>query len=79
MPKQNPYLIKENYKKVEEVREIKNEYPNFEEFMKTYEYDANLNYDDLSGGGIGEVKGYGPCNTCGNPNITFKLAMVLHC
>jgi|SRR5215211_6389910 len=25
MPKQNPYLIKENYKKIEEVREIENE------------------------------------------------------
>jgi len=24
MPKLNPYLIKENYKKVEEVREIEN-------------------------------------------------------
>ena len=46
MPKENPYLAKENYKKVEEVREIenkelitpkeqarlkKNEYPSYEE------------------------------------------------
>ena len=53
MPKLNSYLIKENYKQVEEVREIenkelitpeeqanltiKNEAPSFEEFMKTYE------------------------------------------
>jgi hypothetical protein len=52
MPKLNPYLIKENYKKVEEVREIenkelitpkeqarlkKNEHLSYEEFMKTYE------------------------------------------
>ncbi|CAG8455530.1 12957_t:CDS:2 [Ambispora gerdemannii] len=29
--------------------------------METYEDDDNLNYDDLSSGGIGEVKGYGPC------------------
>jgi hypothetical protein len=38
MVKNNGYIIpKENYKKVEEVREIKNEVPSFEEFMKTYE------------------------------------------
>jgi hypothetical protein len=29
--------------------------------MKTYESDGNLNYDDLSNGSVGEVKGYGPC------------------
>jgi hypothetical protein len=29
--------------------------------MKNYENDGNLNYDDLSGGDFGEVKGYGPC------------------
>ena len=37
MPKGNPYLIKENLAKVEEVREIENEIPSYEEFMKTYE------------------------------------------
>ena len=37
MPKLNPYLIKENYKKVEEVREINTEIPSYEEFMKNYE------------------------------------------
>jgi len=39
MPKNNPYLIKENYKKVEIVQELKDEYkvPSYEEFMKTYE------------------------------------------
>jgi hypothetical protein len=59
MPKQNPYLIKENYKKVEEVREIKNEVPSFEEFMKTYE--GGVNYADLNSDDIGTQKGYGPC------------------
>ena len=49
--------------KTEMVYELKNEVPSFEEFMKTYESDGNLNYDDLnSGGNIGEVKGYGPCS-----------------
>jgi len=57
MPKQNPYLIKENYKKTETVQELKDEYkiPTFEEFMKTYESDGNLNYDDLNGGSVGEA------------------------
>jgi hypothetical protein len=36
----------------------------FEEFMKTYENDGNLNYDDLSGSNVGEAKGYGPCYVC---------------
>jgi hypothetical protein len=45
----NNLIPKENYKKVEEVREIDNKYevPSFEEFMKTYEYDEGAvdNYD----------------------------------
>jgi len=49
-------------KPFETVYELKNEIPSFEEFMKTYENDANLNYADLSGGSVGEVKGYGPCS-----------------
>ncbi|CAH1755680.1 6734_t:CDS:2 [Entrophospora sp. SA101] len=36
MPK-NIYLPKENIPKVEEIREIKNEYPSYEEFIKIYE------------------------------------------
>jgi hypothetical protein len=50
-----------NKKPIELVQELKNEVPSFEEFMKTYESDGNLNYDDLNGGDIGEAKGYGPC------------------
>ena len=45
----NNLIPKENYKKVEEVREIDNKYevPSFEEFMKTYKYDEGVvdNYD----------------------------------
>ena len=61
MPKLNPYLI-ENKKPVETVYEIKDEYkiPSFEEFMKDYEYDDNLNYDDLNSDDIGTPKAYGP-------------------
>ncbi|CAG8549210.1 1302_t:CDS:2 [Cetraspora pellucida] len=48
MPKQNPYL--ENKKPIELVQELKDEYkmPSYEEFMKGYGSDGNLNYDDLN-------------------------------
>ena len=59
----------EAQKPFETVYELKNEVPSFEEFMKSYENDGNVNYADLRGGGIGEVKGYGPCKNslCGCP------------
>ena len=53
-------VIENQIPKTETVYELKNEIPSFEEFMKTYENDDNLNYDDLNGGNAGEVKGYGP-------------------
>jgi hypothetical protein len=54
-------IPKENIAKTEEIREINTEIPSYEEFLKTYKNDGNLNYADLSGG-IGEVMmGYGPC------------------
>jgi hypothetical protein len=61
MTKENLIPI-ENKKPFETVYELKDEYkvPSFEEFMKTYESDDNLNYDDLSYSDIGEAKGYGP-------------------
>lgn len=51
-------------KPVEEVREVKeeNQIPSFEEFMKVYQTDENVNYADLENGGIGDSKGYGPGN-----------------
>jgi hypothetical protein len=56
----------ENKKPFETVYELKNEtrsvvgdqIPSFEEFMKTYE--GGVDYGDLSSGGLGEVRGYGP-------------------
>lgn len=50
-------------KPFETVYEIKDEYkiPSYEEFIENYQ-EGNLNYDDLSGGDVGEVKGYGPCS-----------------
>jgi len=73
MVKNNEIPIKVNNKPFETVYELKNEtqsvvgdqIPSFEEFMKTYEYDTNLNYADLNGGGLGEVRGYGPCSYSG--------------
>jgi hypothetical protein len=52
-----------NLPPIEEIRELKNEIPSFEEFMKTYQADENLNYADLNSGDISEVKGYGPCSS----------------
>jgi len=49
-----------NLPPIEEIREIKNEVPSYEEFMRTYQADENLNYADLNGGDISEAKGYGP-------------------
>jgi len=59
-------VIENQIPKTETVYEIKDEYkvPSYEEFVKSYENDGNLRYDDLSGGSVGEVKGYGPCDTC---------------
>lgn len=48
-------------KPFETVYEIKNDTPSFEEFMKSYE-GGDLNYSDLSGGSVGEIKGCGPCS-----------------
>jgi len=63
---QMPIEVKKPF---ETVCEIKNETPSFEEFMKSYENDGNLNYDDLNSDSVGEVKGYGPC-TWNNPDCS---------
>jgi len=62
MVNDNGIPIEVNKKPFETVYELKNEIPSFEEFMKTYENDGNLNYDDLNSGKMDEVKGYGPCS-----------------
>ncbi len=61
----NGIPIEVNKKPIELVQELKDEYktPSYEEFLKNYESDGNFNYDDLSGGDIGTVKGYGPTTT----------------
>jgi hypothetical protein len=67
MPK-NTYLPKDNFPKIEEVREIENYVPTYEEFLKTYEaeqkvtesYENELSsYEDVGGS-----KGFGPCYVC---------------
>ncbi|CAI2194689.1 17028_t:CDS:2, partial [Funneliformis geosporum] len=62
-------MVNENLiPKTETVCEIKNEIPSFEEFMKNYKVNENLNYADLRGGSVGEVKGYGPCRNSTDEN-----------
>lgn len=71
MPKNNPYYIpKENYKKVEEVREIENEIPSYEEFLENYNQEQ-VNYDDLTHENISLDRGYGPCNW-NNPRCSCR-------
>jgi len=54
-----PFEVKKPF---ETVQELKNEVPSFEEFMKTYESDESLNYEDLTYSDISDKgKGYGPC------------------
>lgn len=55
-------VVENQIPKTETVYELKEKYeiPSFEEFMRNYEMDENLNYDDLSGGDISEVGDYGP-------------------
>src|ERR1043165_4576362 len=78
MVNENIKLIAENKKPVETVYELKNEVPSFEEFMKTYESDENLNYDDLTYSDISDKgKGYGPCKRyCGynNSSCTYYVS-----
>ena len=75
---QIPFEVKKPF---ETVQELKNEVPSYEEFMKTYESDENLNYDDLSYSDISDKgKGYGPCyRNCGwnNPNCSYQAWMYL--
>jgi hypothetical protein len=63
MPKN--IIPKENFPKIEEIREINNEIPTYEEFLKTYQVDQKVNesYENEieSYGDIEVNKGYGPC------------------
>jgi hypothetical protein len=73
MPK-NIYSIKENYKKVEEVREIENETPSFEEFMENYEFDErviNSYKDEVNHVNVWVPKGSGPCRWS-NPSCSCQ-------
>lgn len=54
---------------VEEIREIDYKMPSYEEFMKNYEVDDNLNYADLESSDIDY--GYGPCE---NSNCSCRCS-----
>ena len=77
MTKENILPI-ENKKPFETVAELKNEVPSFEEFMKTYEADGKVNYDDLTFSDISDKgKGYGPCKVCDKGEsspVEFRMA-----
>lgn len=64
MPK-NIYLPKENIPKIAEVREIETEIPTYEEFVKKYQTDQEVNESYESEfnyyGDIEINKGFGPC------------------
>ena len=67
MPK-NVYLPKENFPKIEEVREVENYIPTYEEFLKTYETEQKVSesYENefSSYEGVGVSKVFGPCYVC---------------
>ena len=75
MVKNNEIPIEVNKKPFETVYEIKNEIPSFEEFMKTYENDGTLNYDDLENSGVETPKVFGPCDICKKPTVWKDLFM----
>jgi len=63
------YIIpKENTPKIEEIREIENQIPTYEEFLKNYNEDERVSDsygNELSSyGDIGVSKGFGPCSVC---------------
>ena len=75
MVKENNLIIENKKAQVEEVREINNEIPSFEEFVKNYE--GGINYGDLSYSDISLGRGCGPCSGCSNSELTFELEIIL--
>lgn len=76
MPK-NTYLPKDNIPKIEEVREVENQIPTYEEFLKNYQADQEVSesYENElnSYGDIGVSKGFGPCYVCQKPEQWTEL------
>ncbi|PWU06981.1 MAG: hypothetical protein C5B43_01000 [Verrucomicrobia bacterium] len=76
MTKTNEYILPKE-KPFETAYELKNEVPSFEEFMKTYENDGSVNYDDLRVYDICMCRGYGPCDgywSCGDSRCSGSNA-----
>jgi hypothetical protein len=83
-------VIENQIPKTETVYEIKNEILSYEEFMKGYESDGSLNYDELNSWNIGTPKVYGPgvssvnvkklCGKCGaNKEVSASAAYCPTC
>jgi len=59
MPKN--IISRDNIPKIEEIREVENQIPSFEEFLKNYQQEQ-VNYEDLTYKDIISNKGFGPCS-----------------
>ena len=71
MPKN--IIPKKNLPKIFEVREVENQIPSYEEFLKNYQQEQ-VNYEDLTHVDIAFNKTYGPMpRAWAEPNITEKI------
>jgi len=59
-------MVKEILPKVEEIRQIKDEIPSYEEFLKNWKKDKRVqaSYESEFNASDGLGKGYGPCFVC---------------
>ena len=77
MPKLNPYLVKENYKKVEEIREIDYKVLSYEEFVNNYENNEGVNesYENelANYSNIGQGKVCGPMYRASSSSNNFSI------
>jgi hypothetical protein len=65
-----------NFPPIEEVREIKNEIPSYEEFLRSYKENEHVSASYWVENEV-QVKGYGPCYSCGDGDLTFELEIIL--
>ena len=54
-------MIESDFNKSQQAREVKNQIPTYEEFLKNYQQ-GQVNYEDLTHEDMGSSKGYGPCS-----------------
>jgi len=69
-------LNNSNIPPIEEVREIKSEIPSYEEFLRNYKMDERVSASYWAENET-KARGYGPCYSCGNGDLTFELEIIL--